>query len=162
MLMLTKKPIIIAVLFVMAMTILTVNVNAASTPDLIVRTQETTAHSVTLEWSESNDLLFVSYVVQYRVGGTLDWTNVETISSKGTTNYRVTDLESLIAYDFRILDKDSLGTGESNIVTEMTLEAPTNEGMWIFEPSTFVLIALACFGGGLAVAWVFFPRKIVI
>ena len=132
------------VLFMMVVPLITVNVNAASTPELIVRTQETTAHSVTLEWSKSNDLFFVNYVVQYRIGGTLDWTSVDTISSIGTTNYRVSDLESLTPYDFRVLDKDSLGTGESNIVTEITLEPPTNEGMWIIEPAYFVGFGIVC------------------
>jgi len=71
--------------------------------------------TLSLTWSESGDLLFVSYTVQYSLTGSNGpYAVLSTITSIGDTSEYVYGLSPDTTYWWQIIDTDSLGSATSN------------------------------------------------
>lgn len=79
------------------------------------------AYYVHLDWSRTQDVLFVNYEVFLKTEGG-EWKNIERIENGDKTDFNVTGLKPSIAYWFKIRDNDSLGSKDSDEIGVITAQ----------------------------------------
>jgi hypothetical protein len=81
--------------------------------------------SVRISWSQTQDVCFESYRIEYREAGFSSWTTDTSIGSASTTSTWIYGLDAGTRYGVRVVDVDCLGSRTSNPVPFTMMSAAT-------------------------------------